>query len=78
MASTLYFNVGDPVWFYDIADPNPAPGVVTAVNGENDFDVEVFGETRTEKHVGAQIPAIDPDPSPSVRWIELREAASYA
>lgn len=79
MAATLYFSVGDLVWFHDTenpTDPNPAPGVVTAANGENNFTVEITladMSTRTEEHVGAQVPAVDPDPSPSVRWIELRE-----
>jgi len=72
-SQALYFSVGDPVWFYDIeepADPHPAPGVVTNVNGA-DYDVEITLadlSTRIERHVGPQ----EPGPSPSVRWIELR------
>lgn len=78
-AATLYFNVNDPVWYYDTespTDPSPAPGVVTAVTGEADFTVEITLadlSAETRKHVGPQEPAVDPDPSPSVRWIELRE-----
>lgn len=78
-SAVLYFNVNDPVWFYDTeepTDPYPAPGVVLEQTGENDFKVEITlpdMSTRIVKHVGAQQPAVDPDPSPSVRWIELRE-----
>lgn len=76
--NTLHFNVNDPVWFYDInnaPDPHPAPGIVTAVNGETDYDIEITlsdNSIRAERHVGPQEPAVDPEPSPSVRWIELR------
>lgn len=78
-AAVRYFSVADLVNYYDTenpTDPYPAPGVVTAANGENDFNVEISlsdGSTRIEKHVGAQVPAVDPDPSLSVRWIELRD-----
>lgn len=71
-AAVFRFNVTDLVWFYDTenpTDPNPAPGVVTEANGENDFTVEITladDSTRTEKHVGAVV-------SGSVRWIETRD-----
>lgn len=79
MASTFYFAVPELVWLYDTetpTDPNPAPGVTTSETGENDFTAEITladNSTRIIKHVGAQIPAVDPDPSPSVRWIERRD-----
>jgi hypothetical protein len=72
MASTYYFSVTDLIWFHDTenpTDPDPAPGVVTAETGQNDFTVEITladESTETVKHVGAQ----QPD---SVRWIELRD-----
>lgn len=58
MASTHYFTVTDLVWYHDATnptDPDPAPGVVTAETGDNDFTVEItLADTSTEirKHVG--------------------------
>lgn len=58
MASTHYFSVTDLIWYHDTnnpTDPDPAPGVVMAETGDNDFTVEITladTSTQTVKHVG--------------------------
>lgn len=83
MASNpLLFSVTDLIWFYDTnegADPNPTPlpGIVTVDEGDGLYKIEATRPDTTTfevEHVGAQIPAVDPDPSPSVRWIEKRSS----
>lgn len=76
-AAVLIFSINDPVNYYDTenpTDPNPAPGVVTAVLSADKFEVEITlaGGVMDTVVAGAQEPAVDPDPSPSVRWIEPR------
>lgn len=68
----FYFRVTDLIWYHDTenpTDPDPAPGVVTAETGDNDFTVEITladSSTRTEKHVGTVA-------ANGARWIEIRD-----
>lgn len=70
-AAVHYFSENDSVWFYDAnePDPRPAPGVVIAETGVNDFTVEITLtdlSTRPVKHVGTA--AANPE-----RYIEPRD-----
>lgn len=69
---THYFSVTDLIWFHDNVDPtdpDPAPGVVMAETGDNDFTVEITlsdQSTETRKHVGTVAANSD-------RYIEPRD-----
>lgn len=58
-------NEGDPIWFTnnnDAPDPNPAPGIVTAVHAGAAIDCEITlsdNSTRIEANVNAPDPAVD-------------------
>ncbi len=85
MASNpLLFSVPELIWFFDTNEgagpnpnPTPLPGVTTLDEGEGLYTIEVTRPDTTTfevEHVGAQEPAVDPDPSPSVIWIEKRSS----
>lgn len=73
------FNVDEPINYFNNANPtapNPAPGFVTDVAGENNYTVRVQNandSTRLEEHVGQLgVEGTDPD-----RYIEPREDVGY-